>query len=202
MPITARARSTTVMAAPPMHLLAGHVRNAREARAMVSLDVHAVRQQAICDDLLACFAQEHELVRLHRLLAAGAVDYAKIRAGDDVKLRAAVPLVEFALATVRAGIRGLLSRADATLEHLAELRSELDWFRSANQSLVEELQGENCGPLAEAKEQLWLIEESLLRRVEGLLEPRRGAARAVLTEQLPTGRGVPAMWQTGSGTPT
>ena len=42
----------------PFHLLSGLVRNAREAKALVELDVSAVRQHVLFDHLLASCAQE------------------------------------------------------------------------------------------------------------------------------------------------
>ena len=154
-------------AAPPMHLLAGLVRNAREAQALVALDVNAIQRQTTLDHLLACCSHQHELERLHDALLASP---------PDPKLNAAVALVSVVLAGVHADIDTLLSKADAELWTMSKtLRSEIDWFRSANASLVDELQG--CGPVAAAKERLWLIEESLLLRIDNVLALVEGHPR-------------------------
>ena len=147
----------------PFHFLAGQVRNVREARGIISLDARILQYRSICDSLLACFTQEHELERLHSAL---------LSSSDDARLRSAFPLVRIGLATVRASICRLLKTADTTFEQLAALRLELDWRCSANQTLVEELKSENCKALAAAKEQLWLIEASLLYRADEILAVR------------------------------
>ena len=160
-----------------LQLLEGHVRNPREARALVALDVSAVRQSAILDHLLACCAHERELARLldelaHRRHAVNAGDGV-----EDPKLNAAVALVTVGLDAVRADLNALLPLASAELDAIVKLRGELDWFRSCNQSLVEELQREGVA-LAASKERLWLVEESLLLRLDGTIRSLASAVTA------------------------
>ena len=154
-----------------MHLLGNLVRNAREAQAIVQLDVNAIRQQCIYDHLLACCAHERELKQLHfDLCTAG-----------DPKLNAAAALVDVARTATRANVQELMDLADQSLKEVASVRSTLDWFRAANQSLVDELKTEGYAPLAAAKERLWLIEESLVYRIDGVLDELRSLATAADT---------------------
>jgi cell division protein FtsB len=86
---------------------------------------------------------------------------------DEVQMVAAMSIVTVALTSVRSNIRDLLARARSIAQRLAEARTELDWFRSTNQSLVAEIRDGSGlvpqdAPLARAKERLWLVEESLL----------------------------------------
>ena len=140
----------------PYHLLVGTTRNEREAQRLVSLDVLQMHQRVVSDNLLACFAQERELQRLITLME------------DEVQMVAAMSIVTVAMSSVRSNIRDLLARARSIAQRLAEARTELDWFRSTNQSLVAEIRDgsglvpQDDAPLARAKERLWLVEESLL----------------------------------------
>ena len=143
----------------PYHLLVGATRNEREAQRLVSLDVLQLHQRVVSDNLLACFAQERELQRLITLME------------HEVQMVAAMSIVTVALTTVRSNIRDLLARAHSIAQRLAEARTELDWFRSTNQSLVAEIRDGSGlvpdldAPLARAKERLWLVEESLLHSI-------------------------------------
>ena len=144
--------------APPFHLLAGLVRNGRESRALVALDLHVMRHKCILDHLLSCVVHEQELERLHAALKAPAEH-------ENAQLNAALPLVSDALVSIRAAVQELMARADANAAELSELCLELEWFRSSNQVLVDELRGEGCEALAAAKHQLWQIEDTLLHNL-------------------------------------
>ncbi len=137
----------------PYHLLIGATRNELEAQRIISLDVLQLHHRVISDNLLACFAQEHELQCLIDLMQ------------HDAQLLAAMSIVTMALSAVRSNIRELLACAHSVAQRLAEVRSELDWFCSTNQSFAAEIRDgimSPDAPLANAKEQLWLVEESLL----------------------------------------
>ena len=72
-------------ALPPLELLAGSVRNGREAAALVDIDTLALKHEVIHDHLLASCAHERELERLQRALADGGT--------ADPQLLAAAPLI-------------------------------------------------------------------------------------------------------------
>ena len=126
--------------APPLHLLAGTVRNAREARCLVEFDCQIVRYEVILDHLLTCCAHERELERARSALI--------LHCGKDPKLRAGAALVCNAICTCQHNIQALVAEADAVLKSLAELTAALR--RYAERYTCRRSNPETCTALAAA----------------------------------------------------
>ena len=154
----------------PLNLLAGHVRNKKEAKTLINcLDCQA-QHRAVLDHLLACTSYEHELFRV-----LNAIDMAS---GSDARLRSARALIASALDGVRHDIDVLAVQAAELLNTLDESRNSLMTYAENNEAVYHELSEEGTGhSLASAKQRLWLVEESLAAHIElGLEEHGRGLA--------------------------
>ena len=142
--------------APPLDLLAGLVKNGREAHALAALDCHAVRHEVVMDHMLVCCAHSRVLERLWCAL--------QLRCGADPRLHAASVICHEALAAVNEDICALVAEADVTLRAVADSSNTLSRYAENNEELAEELAGE-AAHVAAAKQQLWLVEESLVARI-------------------------------------
>lgn len=145
-------------------LLASHVRNAREASLLVDLDCLEARQSLLLNHLMACCAHDRHL----RLVESALTVYGS----GEAQLRAASALICTALATIRRDVAALLAEMDSLLKHVTECHYLLQGYSASNEVLAIELAEEGAAPgIAAAKQRLWLIEESLVTRIESVLGP-------------------------------
>jgi hypothetical protein len=155
---------------PPLHLLAGLVRNPREAKALVDLDGHAIRYEVALDHLLSCCAQERDLEHLRCTLT--------LHSRVDASLQTALVLCDNALVNVRRSIDVIVAEVDALLRRVAELSVTLRRYAESNEALAKELEEDRSAPaVAAAKQRLWLVEESLAARSDQLLATMRRRVR-------------------------
>ena len=146
----------------PFALLSS-VRNVRESRALVELDLQALSLEVLHDHLLAACAHEYALERLRSALCIA----------DSAQLHAASALCASALATTRHNICLLVAETDDVLRTASECASTVRQYAESNEALAVELAEEGAPTLAAAKERLWLIEASLVHRVSCLLASLR-----------------------------
>ena len=144
----------------PIHILAGHVRNKKEAQTLIGMDCRVAQHELLLDHLLACCAHERELARALR-----AIDTCSQR--DLTSLNGPRALISSALDTVRCNIDSLVAEIDGVLCGLSESAHVLKQYAESNEALALELLEEGSAPsVAAAKQRLWLVEESLCARVE------------------------------------
>ena len=156
----------------PLPLLASSVRNVSEASALVDVDLLVKRHEVLHNHLLACCTHERDLVRTQSALMRCA--------GGDPQLLAAAALCASLLITVRANIDLLVSEADEVLSGVSKSARGIQQFAEANEALAVELAEEGGAPaLALAKKRAWLVEASLVHRMDAML----GALRARLNEE-------------------
>ena len=172
--------------APPLPLMDGFVRNASEAAALVRLDYESIKYEVLHDHLLGCCAHERELMRLHSVLAlatggtplhAYEADAASADATATARLRAALVLCEQALAATRRSIDRIVVDIDELVKQVDQSATTLRRYAESNEAFVREIQeaGTDAAPpaLASTKQQLWLVEESLVARVDATLAALR-----------------------------
>jgi hypothetical protein len=151
----------------PFPLLAGLVRNEKEAAALAQLDVLSLQAEAIREHLEASACYNYAL--------AGTISE-EIVFNDPESTNAALALLLNGLHSVyRAD--ALLQRCAAEVElRLREKAAQLHEHAEINRVTVAELQEEvGCGALAAKKRRLWLVEEGLCHRVKLAREQGEGA---------------------------
>ena len=138
------------------------MRNGREARTLVTLDILAARHKVLLDHLLAACAQEHDLQALRSVLS--------VQCTSDEGLLAALSVVVNALSVVQQNIAGIIRRADELLQAIHDSAGMLRQHAENNEALADELAAEGgAASVAAAKQRLWLIEESLACRIDASL---------------------------------
>jgi hypothetical protein len=143
----------------PIRLLAGHVRNKKEARVLVNCVDCQAQHAAVLDHLLACSSYELELSR--------ALSGIEMLSGSDARLHAARALIASALDGVRRDIDALVAQAAEHLNQLDEACRSLRTYAENNEATYLELSEEGSAQnIASSRQRLWLVEESLAARIE------------------------------------
>jgi hypothetical protein len=148
--------------AVPFTLLAGLVRNEKEAAALVQLDVLSLQAETI---------QEHrEASACYSLALAGTISEEielRLRANDPESTNAALALLLNGLHSVQRAEGLLHARAAEVALGLREKAARLHEHAESNRVTAAELQEEaGCGALAAKKRRLWLVEEGLFHRLK------------------------------------
>lgn len=142
--------------ATPFPLIAGTVRNPREAAALAELDVLAIKEECLLEHLCA--------TALYARTLDDAVESIS-KDGSDPATGPAVTLLQAAQEALQQGDGWLRECAEGVMQQMAACQLLLKSLAEINHSLHAELQEEGCEALAKNKRRLWLVEESLCHRV-------------------------------------
>ena len=150
----------------PLPFLASSVRNASEASALVDVDLLYKRHEVLHDHLLACCTRERDLLRTQSALMR--------RADGNPQLLAAAALCASLLKSIRANIDLIVSEVEEVLSALSKSARGIQQFAEANEALAGELAEAGGAPaLADAKKRAWLVEASLVHRMDTMLDTLR-----------------------------